>query len=159
MFSISLKRSVATLAVMAGLLAAAVPANAQDTVPQQPRGFAITMLDYAGAPVLDNDAATDDMSLSVVGPGNDKIFVAGTDTTHTNARDGSSNGHGGVGAGYVAVSNGSIELVRIVTDSNHLDTAGLKAGSREVPYEAYQHNQPDLEYAVDLHKARGRSSR
>jgi hypothetical protein len=60
MFSISLKRSVATLGIVAGLLAAAVPASAQGggadftrlqgQVAQQPRG--ITMLDYEGSPVV-----------------------------------------------------------------------------------------------------------
>jgi hypothetical protein len=61
MFSISLKRSVATLGIVAGLLAAAVPASAQGggadftrlqgQVPQQPRAT-ITMLDYEGSPVV-----------------------------------------------------------------------------------------------------------
>jgi hypothetical protein len=60
MFSITLKRSVATLGIVAGLLAAAVPASAQGggadftrlqgQVAQQPRG--ITMLDYEGSPVV-----------------------------------------------------------------------------------------------------------
>jgi hypothetical protein len=60
MFSSTLKRSVATLAIVAGLLAAAVPAGAQgggadftrlqSQVAQQVRG--ITMLDYEGSPFI-----------------------------------------------------------------------------------------------------------
>jgi hypothetical protein len=57
MFSNTLKRSVATLSIMAGLLAAAGPAGAQGggaDFPSTNKPLAVTMLDYMGSPLFDN---------------------------------------------------------------------------------------------------------
>ena len=58
MFSTNLKRSAATLGVMAGLLAAAGPASAQgggaDFTRLVDKAPAVTMLDYEGTPLFDN---------------------------------------------------------------------------------------------------------
>ena len=59
MFSSTLKRSVATLSIMAGLLAAAGPAGAQGSgadFPSTNRAPAVTMLDYMGSPLFDKSA-------------------------------------------------------------------------------------------------------
>ena len=59
MFSINIKRSVATVGVVAGFLAAAGPAGAQgggadfrgdDTITQARTPQTVTMLDYMGSP-------------------------------------------------------------------------------------------------------------
>ncbi len=57
MFNINLKRSVATLGVVAGLLAAAGPASAQGggaDFPSANKAPAVTMFDYEGSPLFDN---------------------------------------------------------------------------------------------------------
>jgi hypothetical protein len=48
MFGINVRRSVATLAAIAGLLAVAAPAGAQGGGPTH----TVTMLDYEGSPVI-----------------------------------------------------------------------------------------------------------
>ena len=66
MFSINLKRSVATLGVVAGLLAAAGPAGAQGggaDLPLTNKAATVTMLDYEGSPLFDNTPERSDASL------------------------------------------------------------------------------------------------
>jgi hypothetical protein len=97
MFRINLKSSIATVAVIAGVLPVAGPASASSTplqtsmvsgVVKAPGGlgnFGDTP-GLAGGDMVTSKMHLEDVSLGVTadaGAGGDKIFVAGTDTTHT----------------------------------------------------------------------------
>jgi hypothetical protein len=97
MFRINHKSSIATVAVIAGVLAVAGPASASSTplqnsmvsgVVQAPGGqgkFGDTP-GLAGGDMVAGKMHLEDVSLGVTadaGTGGEKIFVAGTDTTHT----------------------------------------------------------------------------
>jgi hypothetical protein len=75
MLSINPRRSVVTLAVMAGLLAVAGPASAQgggaDFTRLVDRVAVVTMLDYEGAALLDNHAG--DLNIAADGRGVDPV--------------------------------------------------------------------------------------
>jgi hypothetical protein len=85
MFSINLKRSVMTLAVVAGLLAAAGPASAQVL----PGMVGFTTPSPGPGPQVAGSVIVPDPELSllkVASRPDDHIFVAGHDTTHTNTQ-------------------------------------------------------------------------
>ena len=78
MFGITLKRSAATLGVVAGLLAAAAPAGATPTTPTA-NGFLIDFTNTGVKAPADADLRTKDKAVVVLIGANDYGWTAGDD--------------------------------------------------------------------------------